>query len=48
MNLRQLAFNLAIFALAVPIDLVFLILSTVRLTRAGFGLVEAFKYSLQR
>jgi len=44
----RLGFNLLICAVAIPVDFGFLIWSTVRLTKAGFGVVAAFKYSLNR
>ena len=46
--MRQLAINLLICAVAIPVDLVFLTWSTAKLINAGFGIVAAFKYSLNR
>jgi len=46
--MRHIAVKLLICAIAVPMDCVFLVVSTLRLTRAGFGIVAAFKYSLNR
>lgn len=46
--MRRIALFLVLGAIAIPIDLIFLAWSTMRLTLAGFGIVAAFKYSLQR
>lgn len=46
--MRQLIFNLFICAVAVPVDLFFLVWSTVKLTLSGFGFTAAFRYSLNR
>jgi hypothetical protein len=40
--------NFVICVVAIPVDFVFLIYSTMKLTLAGFGFLEAFRYSLQR
>ena len=47
-RLVDIAVNVLICAIAVPMDCIFLVVSTLRLTRAGFGIVAAFKYSLNR
>lgn len=46
--MRRIALFLALGAIAIPVDLVFLIWSTMRLTLAGFGIVAAFRYSQRR